>query len=110
MKYLELHECGLQDDVLVHLTNGQRPLLETLDLSSNFLSVQGVLQLVAGHWPNLSVLNLRSNRFITNAALVLQDNVLDEAHTLREVSLRSIIIKWPAVQLLLSKGDIGLSE
>jgi hypothetical protein len=62
LQHLDL-ACGLQDDFMVQLTNGQWPLLETLDLSSNYLSLQGVAQLVAGHGPNLSLLDLQCNDF-----------------------------------------------
>ena len=106
LKHLELHCCGLQDDVVVQLTSGQWPLLEILDLLDNFLSVQGVTQLVAGHWPNLSVLDLRHNRLIRNTALGLHNDALDV--TLREVFLKSLTVKWPAIELQFTEEDIGL--
>ena len=49
LQHLDLACCGLQDDFMVPLTTGQWSLLETLNLSSNYLSLQGVARLVAGH-------------------------------------------------------------
>jgi len=108
LQHLDLSCCGLQDDFVVQLTNGQWPLLEILDLSSNFLNLmsvrQGVPQLVAGHWPNLSLLDLRYNRRIRFTASPLCDSVLEE----HESYVKCIKVKWPAVQLLVTKEDYVL--
>ncbi len=99
LQHLNLACCGLQDDFMVQLTSGQWPLLEVLDLSTNSLSSQGVTQLVAGHWPNLSLLDLRYNDF--DIAFELCDSVLQE----HESFVKSIKVKWPAVQLLVTDED-----
>ena len=92
LKHLYLHGCGLQDDVVLQLTSEQWPVLETIDLLSNSLSLQGVAQLVF----NLSLLDLQNNDF--DIALGLSDSVLKE----HESFVKSITVKWPAVRLVIT--------
>ncbi len=73
-------------------------LLQILDLSSNSLSLRGVPQLVAGHWPNLSLLSLRHNPLDNITASDLCDSSVLEEHKLK-LFVTSVKVKWPAVQL-----------
>ena len=98
LQHLDL-ACGLQHDFMMQLTSGQRPLLKVVDLSSNFLSLQGVTQLFAGHWPTLSRLDLQYNDF--DIASDSCDSVLKQ----HESFVKSIKVKWPDVQLLVTKED-----
>ena len=99
LQLLDLASCGLQDDFMVQLTSGQWPLLKVLDLSPNFLSLQGVTQLFAGHWPTLSRLDLQYNDF--DIASESCDSILKQHKSF----VKSIKVKWPDVQLLVTEED-----
>lgn len=96
LQHLDL-ACGLQHDFMMQLTSGQWPLLKVVDLSSNFLSLQGVTQLFAGHWPTLSGLDLQYNDF--DIASGSCDSVLKQ----HKCFVKSFKVKWPDVQLLLTE-------
>ncbi|DBA70597.1 TPA: hypothetical protein ACH3X2_011986 [Trebouxia sp. C0005] len=104
LQHLHLNNCGLEDNFMVRLASGQWPLLKILDLSANYLTSQGAIQLVAGHWPNLSVLDLRFNEF--DITFKLCESVLKE----HESFVKSIKVKWPVVELLVTDEDTELSS
>ena len=63
LRSLLLAGNGLTVDGIEDLTKGKWPLLQTLDLSSNFLTSHAVSQLTEASWPQLQELRLASNSF-----------------------------------------------
>ena len=82
LRSLLLAGNGLTVDGIEDLTKGNWPLLQTLDLSSNFLTPHAVSQLTEASWPQLQELRLATNSFC------MRDSYLADILSLAEPPLR----------------------